>query len=48
MVVFGMAMFIAAGLAVASAVVAAVMMEGKGRTAKAERTGQPEGKTASA
>ena len=45
---FRLAMFIAAGLAVASAVAAAVIMEGKGRTAQAERTGQPEGKTAPA
>jgi EmrB/QacA subfamily drug resistance transporter len=45
---FRLAMFIAAGLAVASAVAAAVIMEGKGRTAKAERTGQPEGKPAPA
>jgi hypothetical protein len=44
---FRLAMFIAAGLAVASAV-AAVIMEGKGRTAKAERMSQPEGKTAPA
>ena len=45
---FRLAMFIAAGLAVASAVAAAVIMEGKGRTAQTERTGQPEGKTAPA
>ena len=32
MVVFGMAMFIVAGLAVASAVAAALIMEGKDRT----------------
>ncbi|MDQ3603447.1 MAG: MFS transporter [Actinomycetota bacterium] len=43
---FRLAMFIAAGLAVASAIAAAVIMEGKGRTAQAERTGQPKGKTA--
>ncbi len=43
---FRLAMFIAAGLAVASAVAAAAIMEGKGRTAEAERPGQPEGKTA--
>ena len=44
---FRLAMFIAAGLAVASAV-AAVIIEGKGRTAPAERAGQPEGETAPA
>jgi len=43
---FRLAMFIAAGLAVASAVAAAVIMEGKGRTAPAARTVQPEGETA--
>jgi len=43
---FRLAMFIAAGLAVASAVAAATIMEGKGRTAA--RTGQPEGRTAPA
>jgi EmrB/QacA subfamily drug resistance transporter len=42
---FRLAMFIAAGLAVASAVAAALIMEGKGSTAKAERTDQPEGET---
>jgi EmrB/QacA subfamily drug resistance transporter len=41
---FRLAMFIAAGLAVASAVTAALIMEGKDRTTKAERTSQPEGK----
>ena len=45
---FRLAMFIAAGLAVASSVAAAVIMEGKGRTAQTKRTGQPEGKTAPA
>jgi EmrB/QacA subfamily drug resistance transporter len=45
---FRLAMFIAAGLAVASAVAAAVIMEGKGRTPQTKRTGQPEGKTAHA
>ncbi len=42
---FRLAMFMAAGLAVASAVAAAVIMEGKGSTARAQRTGQPEGET---
>ncbi len=42
---FRLAMFMAAGLAVASAVAAAVIMEGKGSTAQAQRTGQPEGET---
>ncbi|CAA9445285.1 MAG: Uncharacterized MFS-type transporter [uncultured Rubrobacteraceae bacterium] len=45
---FRLAMFIAAGLAVASAVAAAVIMEGKGRTAQTKRIGQHEGKTAPA
>ena len=45
---FRLAMFIAAGLAVASAVAAAVIMEGKGTTAQTKRTGQPEGRTAPA
>jgi len=45
---FRLAMFIAAGLAVAGSVAAAVIMEGKGRTAQTKRTGQPEGKTAPA
>jgi EmrB/QacA subfamily drug resistance transporter len=43
---FRLAMFIAAGLAVASAVAAAIIIEGKGRAAPAERT--PEGETAPA
>jgi MFS family permease len=42
---FRLAMFIAAGLAVASALAAALIMEGKGSTTKAERTGQLEGET---
>jgi hypothetical protein len=37
---FRLAMFIAAGLAVASALAAAVMIEGKARTAPAERASQ--------
>ena len=45
---FRLAMFMAAGLAVASAVAAAVIIEGKGRTAPVERTSQPEGETAPA
>jgi hypothetical protein len=40
---FRLAMFIAAGLAVASAVAAAVIIEGKGSTAPVQRAGQPEG-----
>jgi MFS family permease len=38
-------MFVAAGLAVASAVAAALIMEGKGSTAQTKRTGRPEGET---
>ena len=45
---FRLAMFIAAGLAVASAVAAAIIIEGKGRAAPAERMGSPEGETAPA
>ncbi len=45
---FRLAMYIAAGLAVASAVAAAVIMEGKGTTAQTKRMGQPEGRTAPA
>jgi hypothetical protein len=45
---FRLAMLIAAGLAVASAVAATLIMKGKDRTTKAERTSQPEGKTAPA
>jgi hypothetical protein len=37
---FRLAMFIAAGLAVASALAAAVMIEGKAHTAPAERASQ--------
>jgi EmrB/QacA subfamily drug resistance transporter len=43
---FRLAMFIAAGLAVASAVAAAIIIEGKGRAAPAQRA--PEGETAPA
>jgi hypothetical protein len=43
---FRLAMFMAAGLAVASAVAAAAIMEVKRRIAPAERAGQPEGKPA--
>ena len=45
---FRLAMFIAAGLALASAVAAAIIIEGKGRAAPAERMGRPEGETAPA
>jgi EmrB/QacA subfamily drug resistance transporter len=45
---FRLAMFIAAGLAVASAVAAAIIIEGKDRAAPAERMGRPEGETAPA
>src|SRR5215213_5113328 len=45
---FRLAMFIAAGLAVASALAAAVIIEGKRRPARAEKVGQPEGRTAPA
>ena len=45
---FRLAMFIAAGLAVASAVAAAVIIEGKGSTAPAQRAGQPESEPAPA
>jgi EmrB/QacA subfamily drug resistance transporter len=45
---FRLAMFIAAGLAVASAVVAAVIIEGRGRTSPARRTTQPQSRTAHA
>ncbi len=41
-------MFLAAGLAVASAVAAAVIIEGKGSTAPGEKAGRPEGETAAA
>jgi MFS family permease len=43
---FRLAMFLAAGSALASAVAAAIMIEGKGRAAPAQRT--PEGETAPA
>ncbi|HET9928996.1 MAG TPA: hypothetical protein VFQ09_09305, partial [Rubrobacter sp.] len=45
---FRVAMFIAAGLAVASAVAAAVIIEGKGSTAPGEKAGRTEGETAAA
>ncbi|HEX5915834.1 MAG TPA: MFS transporter [Rubrobacter sp.] len=45
---FRLAMFIAAGLAVASAVAAALIIEGKGSTAPGETAGRPEGETAAA
>jgi EmrB/QacA subfamily drug resistance transporter len=45
---FRLAMFIAAGMAAASAVAAAIIIEGKGRPAQAERVGRPEGETAPA
>jgi len=45
---FRLAMFIAAGMAVASAAAAAIILEGKGRAAPAERVGRPEGETAPA
>ncbi len=45
---FRLAMFIAAGMAAASAVAAAIILEGKGRPAPAEKIGRPEGETAPA
>ena len=42
---FRVAMFVAAGLALASAVAAATMIEGKGRTVRSERSGRTEGET---
>jgi hypothetical protein len=45
---FRVAMFLAAGLAVASAVAAAMIIEGKGSTAPREKAGRPEGETAAA
>ena len=42
---FRVAMFVAAGLALASAVAAAIMIEGKGRTVRSERSGRTEGET---
>ena len=45
---FRLAMFIAAGMAVAGAVAAAIIIEGKDRPAPAERVGRPEGETAPA
>jgi EmrB/QacA subfamily drug resistance transporter len=45
---FRLAMFIAAGSALASAVAAAIIIEGKDRPAPAERAGEPEGETAPA
>src|SRR5215213_2655455 len=45
---FRLAMFIAAGLAVASAAAAAITMEGKGRPTPAEGAGGPEGEAAPA
>jgi EmrB/QacA subfamily drug resistance transporter len=45
---FRLAMFIAAGLAVASAAAAAIIIEGKGRPAPAERVGRREGEAAPA
>jgi hypothetical protein len=38
-------MFVAAGLALASAVAAATMIEGKGQTVRSERSGRTEGET---
>jgi EmrB/QacA subfamily drug resistance transporter len=45
---FRLAMYIAAGSALASAVAAAIMIEGKDRPAPAERAGRQEGETAAA
>jgi hypothetical protein len=45
---FRLAMLVAAGLALASAVAAALIIEGKGRAAPAETVVQPEGGTAPA
>jgi hypothetical protein len=45
---FRLAMFVAAGLALASAVAAALIIEGKGRAAPAETVAQPEARTAPA
>jgi EmrB/QacA subfamily drug resistance transporter len=45
---FRIAMLIAAGLAVASAVVAGIMIEGKGRAVKSEQPGRTTGETAPA
>jgi EmrB/QacA subfamily drug resistance transporter len=42
---FRVAMFVAAGLALASAVAAATMIEGKGQTVRSERSGRTEGET---
>jgi hypothetical protein len=45
---FRVAMFVAVGLALASAVAAGIMIEGKGQPVSSEEASRPEGKTAPA
>jgi hypothetical protein len=45
---FRIAMFVAAALALASAVAAGIMVEGKGRAVRSEEAGRREGETAPA